>query len=202
MTGLVIAAFCSAAGSAAFARQEGGGGKPAEPPASAQPAEPDPNAPDGQSVEPPKVLPPSAYAEGERPAAKEKLYDSRPAKIWPALLAALRAAEVPVESSDEASGTVKTQLLRFDHTRFYDVAVAPPKFTRERPVYQIIHLNQGWFSVEIQVEKAKGGTRVSVRAYIEENAHDLLNARNLRAERHSNGKIEDYFFARLDDALK
>ncbi|MBI3451023.1 MAG: hypothetical protein HY049_19180 [Acidobacteria bacterium] len=194
VTGILVVALGCAALAVSFARQEGGSG--------AQPAEPDPNSPDGQSVEPPKILPPSAYAEGERPPAKTKLYDARPAKVWAAIQAALAAAEVPVESADEAAGAVKTRLILFQSARFYDVAMPPPRFTRERPVYQIIHLNQGWFSIDVQVEKAKGGTSVSVRAYIEENAHDLLNARKLRAERYSNGKIEDYFFARFDDALK
>jgi len=199
--GLAIASLIIA-GTLAGA-QENGSPPPAG--ASQPPAEPAPpvdaNSPGDQSVEP-AALPPSAYAEGERPAAKEKIYDAKQAKVWTVILDVMKKLDVPVESSDEAGGVLKSELKPFEYTRFFDVATRPPTMTRERPIYQAIHLNQGWFSVEIRVAKAKKGTNVSIRSYIEESARDLVHGIRLHAERYSNGKIEDYFFAKIGEALK
>jgi len=172
-------------------------------------ARPDPNAPastnpadpEAQSVEV-QPLPPSAYAVGERPPAKDKVFDAKPAKVWAAILKALADADVPVESSDEAAGSIQTRLISFDHTRFYDVATKPPLMTPERPIWQVLRLNQGWFSAEIHMTKDKAGTSVGVRAYIEELGRDVVSLRKLHVERFSNGRIEDYFFAKFAESLK
>jgi hypothetical protein len=185
------------------AAQESGSQPPAgqaQPPAGQTPPV-DANSPEGQSVEP-EVLPPSAYAEGERPAAREKVYDAKEAKVWAAIVDVLKKTDVPVASADEAAGVLKSELLEFEFKRFFDVATRPPAMTRERPIYQAIHLNQGWFSIEVHLAKAKKGTNVSIRAHIEEAARDLVHMKRVRAERYSNGKIEDSFFAKIDEALK
>jgi len=147
-------------------------------------------------------LPPSAYVDGERPPAKVKLYDARRSKVWAAVLDALKGVDAPIETSDEKSGAVQTKLIAFQGPSFRDVATAPPTLTKERPIRQPIRLSEGWYSIEIHVASVKGGTQVEARAYIEGLGHDLPNARGIHVERFSNGKIEDYIFAKIDEALK
>jgi hypothetical protein len=172
-------------------------------PAPAEPASPLPqaNSPADPNQLPP-LKPPSAYAVGDKPPAVEKVLSGRPKKVWSAILAALQEAQVPVETSDEQTGYLKTQLIHFDHTRFSGVATPPPQITLERPIRQFMGLNKGNFSIEVQVAKAKGGTSVSIQPYIEEHAFNVTEDRRLWVERYSNGTIEKYFFERFEKALK
>jgi hypothetical protein len=196
---LLAALVLSAAVSGAVARQDANQPAPAAPPQ----ASPPPSAPaqEGESIAT-QELPPSAYVDGERPAAKSKTYDQKITKLWPALLEALNAAEVPVDSADEGAHSIQTRLIAFDQTRFKDVATPPPAISRERPIRQPVRLIQGWFSVEIRLTKVKGGTQADIRAYIEAMGHDVTSTKKVHVERFSNGKIEDYFFGKIDEALK
>lgn len=168
----------------------------------------EPNSPVPQATPPadpndlPPLKPPSAYAVGEKPPAVEKLLSARPKKVWAGILEALKEAEVPVETADETTGYLKTQLIHFDHTRFSSVATPPPKISLERPIRQFMGLNKGNFSIEVQIVKAKGGTLVSIQPYIEEHAVNVVEERKLWVERYSNGTIEKYFFERFEKALK
>lgn len=169
-----------------------------EPPAEAAPGAPAEEPQPKQWEE----LPPSGYAAGDPPAPVERTLKARPKKVWAAILEALEAAEIPVEAADPANGYLKTQLIIFEYTRFGNVATPPPTMSLERPIRQLIRLNQGKFSVEIQTAPAKGGTLVSVRAYIEEHAPHVGLGRRIWVERYSNGTIENYVFERIEKALR
>lgn len=157
--------------------------------------------PPAAQPEPPPSLPPSAYAVGDPPPPVEKSYRKKPAKVFEALMSVLKETEVPIETSDAATGYVKSQLLAFDYKRFYNVATPPPDLTKERPIRQRMGLNSGWFSIEAQIAKAEGGSHVTMQAYIEERAFNAKEGRMLNVQRWSNGTIEKYFYDRIDQAL-
>ncbi len=176
-------------------------GEMAQPAQAQEKAEADEPGAAKQSARPPQ-RPPSEYMPGERPAPKEKIYDGRIKKIWAALLQVLAADGVLIEASDQAAGSIKTQLTDFVAARFGRVALPPPPRTKDYPIVQFRSLDNGHFSLEILVSKIKGGARVTIRPYIEGRAMHAKEGRGIWIERLSNGTIEDYYFAKLDESLK
>jgi hypothetical protein len=190
---VVLGSVLALTGALANAQQPEAPAAPPQPPAGDQPPAAQPEAPPS--------LPPSAYAVGDPPPPVEKTYRKKPMKVFEALMSVLKEMEVPVETSDAATGYVKSQLLAFDYKRFYDVATPPPELTKERPIRQRVGLNSGWFSIEAQIARAKGGSHVTLQAYIEERAFNAKEGRMLHVQRWSNGRIEKYFYDKMDQAL-